>query len=137
MLSCNPDPIALRRGGAAEPLFLTIAQSVAIVEDDRYLGEWRCRTTSYAYWIRAEEDGNEVFFFHWDSGGQTGPHVHVAATHDELGPIHRIHIPTGRVSFEAVLRMLIDDLDVQPNRGDWRAILGEAAGRFERFRTWS
>jgi hypothetical protein len=49
----------------------------------------------------------------------------------------RLHIPTGRVSFEQVVRFLVDDLEVVPQRHDWRDVIAESEERFRAFRTWS
>ena len=42
---------------------------------------------------------------------------------------------TGRVSIEALVRFLIDDLDVVPRRDDWRAVLDDYARQFWELRT--
>lgn len=39
------------------------------------------------------------------------------------GGRRRAHLPTGRVSVESVLRLLLHDLDVTPRRDDWREVL--------------
>jgi hypothetical protein len=51
--------------------------------------------------------------------------------------LHKLHLPTGRVSLEAVVRFLIDDLDVVPRRADWRAILARHEEASGRARTWT
>jgi hypothetical protein len=35
------------------------------------------------------------------------------------------HLPTGLIALQAIVRMLITQLDVAPRRRDWRAALGE------------
>ncbi len=61
--------------------------------------------------------------------------MHVAA-----GPIGgSTHLPTGRVSIEAVLRMLLMDLKVQPTRDhadDFLSVLDAAERPFIEHRRW-
>jgi hypothetical protein len=51
--------------------------------------------------------------------------------------LHKLHLPTGRVSIEAVVRFLIEDLDVVPRRRDWSAVLDRHEEAFRRSRTWA
>lgn len=46
--------------------------------------------------------------------------------------LNDLHLPTGYVTFEDVIRFCIVDLDVQPLHVDWSAILRES---YEQFRT--
>jgi hypothetical protein len=51
----------------------------------------------------------------------------------------QIHLPTGRVSMESVLRLLLDDLKVpvaKGHAGDYAKILAKAEGDFAGHRTW-
>ena len=57
------------------------------------------------------------------------PHLHAYGARDTL-TLHKLHLPTGRVSLEAVVRFLIEDLDVAPRRTDWRAVLRRHEERF-------
>jgi hypothetical protein len=58
--------------------------------------------------------------------------------HPFLGvTLARLHIPTGRVAFEEVVRLLITELRVEPNRDDWREILRDSEDRFREYRTWA
>mgnify|MGYP001271409931 FL=1 len=45
-------------------------------------------------------------------------------------PLDKLHIPTGRVSIEAVIRMLITEFGVRPLREDWEKRLNETESRF-------
>jgi hypothetical protein len=65
------------------------------------------------------------------------PHLHVGADMPDLGvDFHGLHIPTGRVAFEEVVRLLIVDLGAQPRETDWETILRDSEERFRTFRTW-
>jgi len=61
--------------------------------------------------------------------------LHVAS-----GPIEKqVHLPTGRVSIESILRLLLDELEVPPVRahaGDYGRILDKAEGDFIEHRSW-
>lgn len=60
-------------------------------------------------------------------------HVQIRATLAETGqPIERTHFPTGRVSLEAILRLLIEDFGVPPRESaeNWRAALAESEAAF-------
>jgi hypothetical protein len=60
-----------------------------------------------------------------------GLHEDIALPH---GPLERVHFPTGRVSVEAVLRLLIEQFGVTPNENAdvWRRVLAESERAFER-----
>jgi hypothetical protein len=51
--------------------------------------------------------------------------------------LSKLHIPTGRVSFEEVVRFLVEELRVVPIRADWREIVADSEVRFREYRTWS
>jgi hypothetical protein len=118
-----------------------------IVDDTRYPGENKASTLAYIYSIQLDEQpvdqaDPEVIAWHWHprtTPDRPTPHVHVRVDHDQLqGTLSKMHLPTGRVSFEEVIRFLIDDLDVIPARpGDWEALVRDSEDRFRAFRTWS
>jgi hypothetical protein len=60
------------------------------------------------------------------------PHAHVAC--DML--TSAAHLPTGRVSIESVLRLLLDDLGVTARRRDYAKVLDDAERPFIRHRRW-
>jgi hypothetical protein len=87
----------------------------------------------------ADVNAIDILEFHWhpkNSGRATWPHIHAYGTH-ESEELHKLHPPTGRVSIEAVVRFLIEDLDVVPRRADWRAVLERNEQLFRERRTWS
>ncbi len=49
------------------------------------------------------------------------------------GMLERVHFPTGRVSLEAVIRLLVEQFAVRPNRPPeiWRRVLAESERLFE------
>jgi hypothetical protein len=49
----------------------------------------------------------------------------------------KAHVPTGRVSLESVIELLIQDFGVVPLRPDWQAALATSRSQFHQWRSWS
>jgi len=103
-------------------------------------GPLKVSTASYAYDLLS---GNAALLtYHWQPVRRDGrphrvpyPHLHLGeASGHLLGP--KNHVPTGRVSFEAVLRFAIEELLVRPLRSDALARLARTEDRFLKFKTW-
>ncbi len=97
---------------------------------------WHVSSVAYFYQL-SDNSGKELVAWHWHPGrGVDHPHIHTA-----LGDIGKgIHLPSGRVSIESVIRMLIDELGVQPTRDhkdDWREVIDHAESLFLKHRRWS
>lgn len=116
-------------------LRLRLQQQYEVVETDAAdPGLWRVSTRAYRYRVDAS-DGSEIVSWHWHPAGSSHerrPQLHVPE-HLHLG---KSHLPTGRVSMEAVVRFLIADLQVTPSRPDWESVLDEAERAFLDYRTW-
>lgn len=97
---------------------------------------WTAHTRAYFYHVYAN-DGREFVAFHWHPGrGRVAlPHAHFKTLDDPI-PMGKAHIPTGRVSLEAVVRLLIAELAVQPIRQDWERVLSRTERRFIELRSW-
>ncbi len=117
-------------------------------DDDSGMPRYRISTVQYEYSVLDELD-RELLVFHWQrnppltSGLKSLPHLHVnanvvhrSARGDEtvIGMDKR-HIPTGRVSLESVVRMLIEEFDVKPIHKKWSNVLVKTAAEFERRRS--
>lgn len=134
-LTTSDDPIALRR--EANPLFLSAGQHFRIVPDERFDGEWKVRTEGYAYRAAlSDETGDFILAWHWHPDTRPDPHLHIGAAHPDVSDLPKLHVPTGRVSFEEVVRFLVTELGVSPMRNDWEETLAETEARFRAFRTW-
>lgn len=102
-------------------------------------GPWKVRTHSYTYTLTTADE-TEALAFHWhpESSGVSWPHLHVGKVN--LAPngvvTHKQHIPTERISVEAIVRFCIGELDVSPQRDDWKSILHESEERFRMWRSW-
>ena len=93
--------------------------------DDR--GSWRVSTDGYVYEV-LDRQAREIVSYHWHPAGRspiTVPHLHVGG-HTGSVDLSKAHLPTGRVSLVAVIRMTITEFGVEPLRDDWRAVLDRA-----------
>jgi hypothetical protein len=129
------DPVRL---AGEHDLALTVAQNYRVVEFEGPRGPWKVQTTAYFYELQRGD--RELLGFHWHPRGaspHTSPHLHVGAA-AEIGfaPLHRAHIPTGRIALEDVLRLAIEAFGVQPRRGDWDDVLTRTQAGYEAWRTW-
>lgn len=139
-----PDPVPLRApAGGPSGLFLDVAHVFAIVEAERirFRRSWRVTTRMYEYRL-LDHDHRELLVYHWQPGpefeGPDQPHLHVSATLDvrvDAVRQHRIdldkrHVATGRVSLEAVIRTLIAEFRIAPQRHDWRETLARTEAVF-------
>ena len=134
----------LQRSHGPPRLSLSPSQLFKIVPDERYQGEYKAQTLAYIYAVYVEAESledAEVVAWHWHpltTPARIQPHLHVHADHRLSGlSLSKLHIPTGRVSFEQVVRFLVDDFQVVPQRHDWRDVIAESEERFRAFRTWS
>jgi hypothetical protein len=104
-------------------------------------GLWTASTTEYIYRVSDERD-DLLAAWHWHPMTQLSgddapwPHLHAYGVRDTL-TLHKLHLPTGRVSLEAVIRFLVMDLDVAPRRADWRTVLDRREEQFRQARTWA
>lgn len=139
-----PKPVSLQgQTGGPSGLFLDVAHMFMITEvtPTGTKRQWRVTTRMYEYRL-LDRDQTELLVYHWqpgaDFGGPDYPHVHVSATLNarvdaitELPiDLHALHIATGRVSLEAVVRMLIDEFHIKPRRVDWRELLDKSEAVF-------
>lgn len=131
--AAHPHALVLADGDA-QPLrgeaglALRVAQQYRIVEDTGPHGRWRVQTAAYSYVVNRGD--KELLAYQWNplGSGRVGhPHLHVGTAAGELiDDFHRWHLPTGHISLEDVLRLLVEELGVQPLREDWPDILGAA-----------
>ena len=86
------------------------------------------------------DPGGERWIFRYDyrrhpTDQYAAGHVQVRGTLTETGiQSDRIHFPTGRVSLESILRLLIEDFGVPAREpaANWRAALAESEAEFLR-----
>lgn len=125
-------PMRLRRTSHSA-LYLDATIVFHLAPDPRFDGEWKVFTDQYIYALseRKEDIAKPMVSWHWHPrSGRDEPHVHVPS-------LPKRHVPSGRVSFESVLRFLIVDFGVRPERKDWSKVLADSEGRFREYRSWS
>ena len=93
----------------------------------------------YAYAVlerQAKGKAEELFAYHWhplSTPNRKTAHLHIGAG----GHSPRKHLPTGRVSIESVVELVISDYGVQPCVLDWQLTLTTNRLRFEAQRRWA
>lgn len=131
-LTLNPDPLPLYSGRIQDTIQFRLGHQFRLVQDGRK--SWSVSTAAYQYHL-LDASGAELIGWHWHPGTSVRPHLHVPAD-----PIdRRVHIPTGRVSIESVLRLLLTDLKVEPTRehaDDFEQVLSASEGPFVEHRRW-
>lgn len=146
-----PAPVSLRSpAGGPSGLLFDVAHVFTNLEAERVRlrRNWRVTTQMYEYRL-LDHELRELLVYHWQPGsefaGPDHPHLHVSAALEaqidafsrRTIDLDRLHIATGRMSIEAVVRTLITEFRVAPMRHDWRNTLdrteavfrGEAAQR--------
>jgi hypothetical protein len=136
-------PIDTNRGR----LFFWVAQLVRA--DQLKDGSYKLSTLNYWYRLQASDGARSQALIRWEydrtlRGGKNPcrHHVQQAATIDVPGQkdgldLNKLHVPTGWVMIEEVLRFLIVDLGVRPPCGkNWPTVLDASATVFrEKFST--
>lgn len=119
-------------------LTLDIRMQYRIVEASGDRGPYKVTITAYIYTLE-DQKGHEIFSYQWHPADHRidFPHLHLGHGAQVRHPgFEKAHLPTGRVSLEEVLRLLIMDFAVRPLRKDWSAVLSENQARFATYRTW-
>lgn len=99
------------------------------------VGSARATTTMYQYQVL--DHAAPLLEFHYHPG-ETVDFCHIHVAHNPRGweDFHKVHVPSGRVSLEDVILMLVDDFPVRIKRGG-RAVLEANRAEFESNLTWS
>ncbi len=126
-------------------LWITIVNSMRIVEAEAERGPYRMSTVSYVYSIAEDQNADqEILTYHWDRDAvlplRNYPHAHVGAC--ALNELYRtkprsmqkLHIRTDRISIEGFVYMLITEFGVKPIRSNWRPFLESGHQEFHRYR---
>lgn len=140
------DPVRLK---GVTQIDFTAGQIARIIKtDDVDRGPYKVSTVRYFYtfWTTGDQP-EEILSFQW-APEETGPGV-VSFPHLHIGPaiisdetavrpkdLHKAHIPTGRVSIEAIVRLAITELGVPPQKRRWERILNQSESVFTEWKTW-
>lgn len=117
---------------------LSVLHAFVLRERDEAPSSLVVRSAGYWYQFR-ERDGAEVIAFHWHPTGRGQvpfAHLHLAGRAGTINIDRRRHIPTGRVSLEAVVRFAIEELGVRPLRTDWQRVIEAGIQDFDAGRSW-
>jgi hypothetical protein len=132
-----PDTLELK---GARPIFLRATQRFELGPHPEFEGERKVVTAQYVYTVAEDPSLHaELFSWQWHPGAWSEPHLHIGRHHPELGALSKLHVPTGRVAFEQVLRFLVTDfgVDCAKGRDEAMSVLEESLRKFQAFRTWS
>ncbi|HEY5244422.1 MAG TPA: hypothetical protein VIJ60_02055 [Acidimicrobiales bacterium] len=132
----NPPIIRLRRDEGN--LYLRSTLEFTYADDDRFGAlERKVVTLGYAHTV-GESDSlkPQLYSWEWAAAEPTYPHVHLRRSDPAFEGLGKLHIPTGRVFYEDVLRFLVDEHRVQPARDDWRDVLDDSHRRVAMFASW-
>jgi hypothetical protein len=121
-------------------LTLHFAHHYRIVEAAGPLGPYKVSSAAYFYEVRSA-DGVRVLAYHWHPEVDLKwPHLHVGEAASLAGFAERkggYSLPTGRVSIEEVVRLLIEQFEVPPHKYIWEDILSGSQANFEDYATWT
>lgn len=112
----------------------TIGFVPGVDQGERY----RVEPLAYSYGILDGED-REIVLFHWHPSGMSDVltrHLHVPCVgkvalgtlsgkgnRERSVDVGRMHVPTGYISMEDVVELLVNEFDVEPRRPDWLDVL--------------
>ena len=118
-------PVAL---AGSSQLMLRVQQTYRLVESGPPGDSWQVDVVSYNY-VVFDFEQREIVVYHWHPRGNSHvltPHLHFGQGAQVGRPeVRDAHLPTGDVSLNAILRVLIEEMGVQPRRSDWESILAE------------
>ena len=133
----NVVPLRLQTGRAELQLGIFIQYTIVEFPDEPARLQFRAMESSYIYEVM-NRNGHELFAYHWHPKGLSpikAPHLHVTGAspfvlsptpgrQETISiPVGKAHFPTGPISLQSIIRLLIEDFSVQSARPDWRAIL--------------
>lgn len=101
---------------------------------------FRVSTRGYMYAVQAR-DGQELISAHWHPEGVSHheePHWHAGAA--ALSPtgvfLKRAPMPSPRISFEHMVRWILENLNITPALTDWQQRLARTEAIFEQHKSW-
>ena len=121
-------------------LHFSFSQALEAVREERR--SFRLRTVGYWYRLQLHPGLTQQALIRWEYEASESPyskrparhHVQIAAevkAGNESLNLNKLHVPTGRVPFEEILRFLIADLGASPPCGDkWPATLADSEKAF-------
>jgi hypothetical protein len=121
---------------------MSVTVAVETREDPDDPRTWLTHTLLYDFSLfdqGSEGDFLLAYHFHPDPELRValGPHLHIGARPAWAGrTLKKVHLPTGRVSCGAFVRLLIEELEVGRARANWDALLRQSEASFAARGTW-
>ena len=111
-------------------LMLRLEQYYRIAEPPLPRTRWQVEIVGYDYAVY-DSDEREILLYHWHPRGGSPvatPHLHLG-NGAQVGrrEVRGAHLPTGHVPLSDLLRLLIEEMGVQPRRQDWDTVLYEGS----------
>lgn len=134
------------------PLLLDISQLFHWYEDTEQVvpgNRYRVKVDEYIYSLYDRDPSGDpgikpLISWHWHPLDQDGnehgkphPHLHVEGSNDHYCGLRRLHLPTSRVTLEAVVEFILDDLHANAVTTAWRTELREQRRRVHGFLSWT
>jgi len=121
-----------------EKLWLRSTLQFSYVDDLRFGGRERKASTHFYAHTVGETDRlkPQLYSWEWASSEPTYPHLHLRRADPAFHGLGKLHIPTGRVFYEDVLRFLIAEHGVEPAREDWQKALDDSFRRVSNYASW-
>ncbi len=118
-------------------LYFSLAQELEAVQETKK----QYRLSTRRYWYRLQStpalDAQALIRWEYEISSDRGPAPHHVQADAKAGPLdlNHLHVPSGRVMIEDVIRFLIVDLEHKPPCGeDWPDVLEKSArDYFEKF----
>ena len=123
------DPVELRSD--TEKIAITMLMNYRVIPADGELGKWKVQTVGYYYNLLVNDEERLAYHFHPTTPRIWFPHIHIREPRTR-----KLHLPSGRISMEEFIRLLITEYGVKPTR-DWESALIDTQKRFEKYRTWA
>ena len=122
--------------------YLFVGQTMALAEDRR---EQRIRTLAYEYRLTGGPNfSDDPCLLRWEykasdlvPKGFPRHHLQIKASINDVEPeldLSKLHIPSGWITIEELMRFLITELKITPRDADWDRILREGE---DKFRKWT
>lgn len=130
--------------GKGGPFLFSLRQSLAVVETEDK--RWQLTTTAYRYAIYETDDDLADPVLRWDYVANPPAGTQWCRHHVQVGrrsqkavelrfnagklDLNRLHMPTGWVLIEDVLRFLLTDMEVEPASYEWETALVDSRETF-------
>jgi hypothetical protein len=104
-------------------------------------GRYRITTREYIYAVTGPRS-EQIISAHWHPLARNSrfadPHWHIGGVTLAKGHVYldRAHIPSPRVSIEEFIRLMIEELGVEPRTDDWDSRLRRTHKAFAEHKTW-